>query len=107
MKMIREVTSELEFKNALVSDKPTIVEFYADWCMPCKMQNPIMKDFHAETLGRVQIISVDIDVLSALADRCEIKCIPTTALFVNGKMLVKSEGLLTKGKLCEMVIKYV
>lgn len=107
MKTIREITSEEEFIDALRENRLVVVEFYADWCKVCKMQNPILNDFHLDTAKRVEIINVDVDLLPEIADDYNILTIPSTALFVSGKLVEKKSGLASKGCLAEMVIKYV
>ncbi len=107
MKTIREIMSEQEFIDVLQEKRLVVVEFFADWCKVCKMQNPILKDFHLDTAERVEIISVDVDLLPEIADNFSIYTIPSTALFVNGKLVEKKSGLNSKGSLAEMVIKYV
>lgn len=107
MKVIREIMSEREFYDLLIEKGVVLVVFYANWCKACKMQTPIINDFHLDTIKKVEIVSVDVDLLPRLADEYGVCVIPSTALFVNGKMVCKRGGLASKGNLAEMVIKYV
>lgn len=107
MKKIREIMSKKEFYDFVSDKKLVVVEFYADWCKVCKMQNPIINDFYSETSDKLEIVSVDVDLLPELANEFSVCVIPSTAIMLNGKQVVKKNGLISKGNLAEMVIKYV
>ena len=107
MNDIKEVLDEKEFGSELNVKIPVLVDFYATWCGPCKMQSPILHEFSSELLGRVKVIKVDVDTCSALAMRYGIESIPTLAVFVNGQLKEKAIGLTAKAKLSDMLIKYL
>ncbi len=104
---ITEIMSEQEFKLLSKKEKPLLIEFYSSWCLPCKMQKPIIDEFCSIAKDKIEIVAVDVDMLGKIADKYEIRSIPTLAIFVNGVLKEKTEGVQTKGKLAEMVIKYV
>lgn len=104
---ITEIIGEEEFRKALSTDKPVLVDFYASWCAPCKLQAPILYEFSSEIGDKVVIIKVDIDQNEKLAFRYGVESIPALMVFVGGEIKEKSVGLTTKAKLSEMLIKYM
>lgn len=80
--------------NALINDnKPTLVDFYAVWCGPCKMQSPIIEKVK-ETVGDdANVLKVDIDKNQQIAAKYNVQSIPTLILFVNGEPVWRAVGL--------------
>ncbi len=74
-----------KFKNIINSNKPVLVDFYADWCMPCKQMPPILKQVKDELKEQVRIIKVDVDRNPQIASQFQIRSIPTLMLFKNGE----------------------
>ena len=107
MSKVIEVTTEKEFADLLTSDKPFMVDFWATWCGPCKMQAPILHEFSEEVGDKVIVAKVDVDVNEKLAYELGIVSIPTIMVFKNGEMVEKSVCLTTKPQLSEMVLKHV
>lgn len=107
MNDIKEITTENEFVELLSEDKPVLVDFWATWCGPCKMQAPILHEFFQEAGDKVIIAKVDVDLNEKLAYELGIVSIPTIMLFKNGEVVEKSIGLTTKPQLSEMVLKHV
>lgn len=104
---ITEIIGEEEFEKALSTDKPVLIDFYASWCAPCKLQAPILYEFSEEIGDRISIIKVDIDQNEKIAFRYGVESIPALMVFVGGEVKEKSVGLTTKAKLSEMLIKYL
>jgi thioredoxin 1 len=80
--------------NALIreSDMPVLVDFYADWCGPCKMVSPAIQKLAVEYKGRILTVKIDTDKKQALARQYEITGIPTIMLFHKGQVLMRLSG---------------
>ncbi len=107
MSDIRNVLGKEEFDSIINSEIPVIVDFYATWCGPCKMQAPILHEFKEEVGGKAIIVKVDVDENADLASEYGVQSIPTLALFKNGQLKEKSVGLTVKAQLSEMLIKHL
>ena len=81
------------FLNIINSEKPVLVDFYADWCAPCKQMPPILKDIKSELKDNVRIIKVDVDKNPVIASKYQIRSIPTVIIFKNGQPLWTGVGL--------------
>ena len=81
------------FLNIINSEKPVLVDFYADWCGPCKQMPPILKDVKSELKENVKIIKVDVDKNPVIASKYQIRSIPTVMIFKNGQALWTGVGL--------------
>ncbi|PWM73798.1 MAG: thioredoxin [Bacillota bacterium] len=105
--LIQEIIGEEEFNNALSGDMPVVVDFWATWCGPCRMQAPILEEFAKEAQGKAKVVKVDVDENEAIAAKYNIMSIPTLMVFKNGESAEKSVGLTSAAKLSEMVLKHV
>lgn len=76
------------------SETPVLVDFYADWCAPCKMMSPILKDLKSAWGDKIKIVKVDTDAQPALAQRYQISGIPTLILFKKGNILHRTSGVM-------------
>lgn len=80
--------------NALINDnKPTLVDFYAVWCGPCKMQSPIIEKVKEAVGDDANVLKVDIDKNQQIAAKYNVQSIPTLILFVNGEPVWRAVGL--------------
>ncbi len=79
--------------NALIEEYPLVlVDFWANWCAPCKMLAPVIDRLAEQYAGRVKVAKIDIDEHSALAERYDIQSIPTILLFKDGKVTARDVG---------------
>ena len=100
---VLKLTDENFESEVLKSDKPVIVDFYADWCGPCKMMSPVI-DKIAEELGEtVKVGKVNSDDNMELAQKYEIMSIPTIMIFKNGSLTQKFIGVTDKSSIIEAV----
>lgn len=91
---------EQEVLNAQV---PVLVDFWAVWCMPCKMLAPVIEELSEEANGAYKVGKVDVDATPGLAAQFGIMNIPTVLIFKNGKVVDKSVGVVPKSKLQDML----
>ena len=84
------------FSRIISSETPVLVDFYADWCAPCKMLTPILKEVKDALGEQLKIIKVDVDRNSALANRFQVRGVPTMILFKKGEAVWRQSGVLPK-----------
>ncbi len=93
-----------KFNSIINSKRPVLVDFYADWCMPCKQVTPILKQVKAELKEQVRIIKVNVDKNPAIATKFQIRNIPTLILFKEGEVKWKVAGVRQKAEI-EAVVR--
>jgi thioredoxin 1 len=97
-------TSDTDFEqDVLKASKPVIVDFWAEWCGPCKMIAPFLEDLASELGEQVQVVKVNIDDNPLTPTRYGVKGIPTLMVFKNGEVAATKVGALPKTKLIEWV----
>lgn len=96
-----------DFDKIIAESKPTLVDFFATWCGPCKMQAPILEQVKNRVGDAANVIKVDIDRNNALAAKYRVQSVPTLILFKNGEPVWRTVGLqqadLLEGKLREHI----
>jgi thioredoxin 1 len=82
---LKIVNSVSEFTTAVTESSAVLVDFFAEWCGPCRMLSPVLDELSKDLIGKLKIIKVNIDSAPDLASSMKIKSIPTMILFLNGK----------------------
>lgn len=95
------------FKDIISSSTPVLIDFYADWCAPCRMMPPILKEV-ASTLGdSVRILKIDVDKNNELASKLQIQGVPTLAIFKDGKLQWRQSGVVPANQLIPIIKQYL
>ncbi|HEX6191632.1 MAG TPA: thioredoxin [Chitinophagaceae bacterium] len=91
------------FKELINASQPVLVDFYADWCGPCKAMNPIIKEVAQTVQGKARVIKVDIDKSEAAAGTYGVQAVPTFILFKNGSIVWRHAGMIDKNSLLNVI----
>lgn len=84
------------FSDIINQSKPVLVDFFAEWCGPCKMMSPVLKEVKAEMGDEVTILKIDVDKNQALSLQYQIRSVPTLMLFKEGEVVWKQAGAMPK-----------
>jgi thioredoxin 1 len=101
MKSFTEVDDGNFSEEVLESKLPVLVEFGADWCVPCKRMEPLLEKFHDEHLGRMRLAHINVDQAANVAMKYQVQSLPTLILFVEGQPRQASYGLQSSDHLNE------
>ena len=91
------------FDQIIKSNVPVLIDAYAEWCGPCKVQSPILKEVASELGDRVKIIKIDVDRNPQIAGRFQIRGVPTLLIFKDGELKYRQAGVHTKPQLMNIL----
>jgi len=101
-----KIANDETFDEIRGSEKLTLIDFFATWCMPCRMQAEVLENLNTSRIGEFDIVKVNVDESPNLANEFEISSIPTLVLMKNGKILKKSVGFSDEQELIDMINEF-
>ncbi|MGF1528156.1 MAG: thioredoxin TrxA [Candidatus Competibacterales bacterium] len=104
---IVQATDETFEDEVLNADRPVLVDYWAEWCGPCKVIAPILQDLAGEYQDRLKIAKVNIDDCPTTASRYNIRAIPTLILFRGGQVVDTRQGAMSRSQLAAFVDSYL
>lgn len=96
-----------KFQQLLQSGKPVLVDFSAEWCGPCKMMTPVLKELKGKTGESLTIIKVDVDKNPVVASNYQIQGVPTLILFRNGEIKWRQSGVQSADQILNTIRTYL
>ena len=105
--MVQHIDSNNFETEVLKSDKITIVDFYADWCGPCRKLSPILEEIETELSEKVKFTKINTDENIETAKKYQISGLPTLLVFKNGEIVERMVGLMPKNSVLSGIEKYI
>jgi len=93
------------FNDIISENKPVLVDFYADWCQPCKMVAPILKQVKNEMGDKIKIIKINVDNNPVVASKYNIRSIPTLMLFKQGELKYSQAGVMPAQQIRNIIMQ--
>ena len=95
------------FQDLIAGDRPVLVDFFAEWCGPCKMMPPILNEFKGLVGDRATVIKVDVDRNPGAAQAYNVRGVPTLIIFKNGQSVWRRSGVLSAAQLQEAIAPHL
>ena len=101
---VTDATFEAE---VIKSDVPVLVDFWAEWCQPCKLMAPVLDEVAGDQAGKIKIAKLDVDSNQTMPERYGVMSIPTMVLFKNGEEVERATGYMSKVQLMRRLDKHL
>lgn len=98
--------TKVNFQDLINDATPVLVDFYADWCGPCRAMSPILKKVAKEVGEKAKIVKVNVDINQEVAMRYDIIGVPTFILFQDGKIKWRQSGMVSAHSLTDLIIQH-
>jgi len=92
-----------KFNEIINSEIPVLIDFSAEWCQPCKMMPPILKDVKKQLGDKIRILKIDVDKNPAIAQKHQIQSVPTMMVFKKGSIVFRQSGVMQAGQIVQML----
>jgi thioredoxin 2 len=93
--------TDISFRKELEASTPVLVDFWADWCAPCRMTTPVLEELARDKAGQIKVVKINVDQNPTTAGRFNVQSIPTLILFKNGQAVETAVGAMSKNALLE------
>lgn len=104
---VAAVSAETFDSDVLQSDQPVLVDFWAEWCGPCRMIAPVLEQIAQEKQGELKIVKLNVDDNQSIAQRFNVRGIPTLILFKNGEAAAQQTGAVGKAQLAAFIEQHI
>lgn len=96
-----------KFQNIIAGDTPVLVDFFAEWCGPCKMMKPVLEELKKKMGNKIIILKIDIDKNISLSSEYRIQSVPTLVLWKQGEIIWRQSGALSLNELEQILSSYI
>ena len=95
-----------KFQELIQSERPVLIDFFATWCQPCKVQSSVLNSVKEQIGDKARIVKIDVDQFPTIASENGVRGVPTLAIFKNGKLLWKESGVHDVNSLVRLLERY-
>ena len=96
-----------KFQDIIAGDTPVLVDFFAEWCGPCKMMKPVLEELKKKMGNKIIILKIDIDKNMSLSSEYRIQSVPTLVLWKQGEIIWRQSGALSLNELEQILSSYI